>query len=232
MNNLPSISIRFFSDDQYQLDKVFYSNSYKLRGIQDKEKAPIVIDLGAGFGDFTLTSLLLGAKKIYSIEGFIENFKVLLENVGKNNNVIPYLLAISKDKNPIYFGHPKPDKKTYIDFSNIEPYTSSKHNHFSISTSETLDNFLESYIQEPMIDILKINIGFQERDILKTSKLIETKVKNICGETILEPEYVATFKSEMSAKGFINSHIITYNEEDNKIFFIFSKGDIEEYFNL
>lgn len=94
----------------------------------------------------------------------------------------------------------------------------------------SLDYYLSSFVQDTIVDILKINIGGLERDILKSSEMI--KVQSICGETVLEPEHIPAFKAEMAAKGFVNAHVIANTEEDNKIFFIFSKNEIEKYYNL
>ena len=80
----PNIHIRSFTDDQYWLDKVFYSNSYRLKGSKDIQNGPIIVDIGAHCGFFTFTSLALGAKKVYAVEPFIENFKMLLKNTGDN----------------------------------------------------------------------------------------------------------------------------------------------------
>ena len=226
----PIIHIRSFSDDQYLLDKIFYANSYRLRGNKDKNIAPIILDIGAHCGYFTFCALSLGAKKVYSIEPFIENYKILLKNVGDNFNVVPYQIAISSEKNSLTLGYPKPEK-SFLNLSKIEPIITEEEPRY-VCPSNTLDGILSEYIQEEFIDILKINIGYNERDILQTSKLLEMKVKNICGETIIEPEYVASFKAEMAAKGFINSHIISSLEEQNRISFVFSKGDIAERFSL
>jgi FkbM family methyltransferase len=226
----PILHIRSFSDDQYWIDKVFYTNSYRMKGVKEREKAPVVIDIGAHCGYFTFTALALGAKKVYAIEPFVENYKILLKNTGETPQVVQLPLAISNHSIPIDFAYPNPTK-SHLNLSHIEPTVTSDQKYYT-SPSVTLDQLFEFYIQEDVIDILKINIGYQERDILTTSKLLDTKVNSICGETILEPEFVATFKAEMSAKGFVKSHVITSTEETNKIFFIFSKGEIEDYYSL
>lgn len=226
----PLLHIRSFTDDQYWLDKVFYTNSYRIKGFKDREKAPVVVDIGAHCGYFTFTSLALGAKKVYAVEPFVENFKVLIKNAGENTSIVPYLLGISNSMVSIAIDYPTPEK-SHINFSNLQ-VNSFKSEKQYICPSTTLDDFLGRYVSETTIDILKINIGYQERDILASSTLLSEKVKAVCGETVLEPEYVATFKAEMSAKGFVNSHVIASSEEDNKILFIFAKGKIEDYFSL
>lgn len=229
----PILHIRSFTDDQYWIDKVFYTNSYRLRGIQDRSKATVVVDIGAHCGYFTFTALALGAKKVYAVEPFLENYKMLLKNTGDNPFIVTHSLAILNDTDgSLNFKYPKPEK-SHIVFSQVEPFTTIGADDMSYnSPNVSLDTYLRSYVRDSIVDILKINIGYQERDILKGSTVIEEKVNSICGETIIEPENISAFKAEMSAKGFINSHVINSEEEVNKVFFIFSKGDIEQYYSL
>lgn len=224
----PNITLRSFTDDQYWLDKVFYTNSYRLRGIKEQKDSTVCIDIGSHCGFFTFTALALGAKKVYSVEPFIENFKILIKNTGDNYAVVINNLAIGNENGYLRQAYPQPDK-SHISLS-YPPQCDKSVEKQSVCPMVTLDNYLQNFVQEDLIDILKINIGGQERDILNSSNL--DKIQSICGETILEPEFVPAFKSEMSAKGFVKSHVITNAEEDNKIFFIFSKADIEKYYNL
>jgi FkbM family methyltransferase len=227
---LPITMLRNFSDDQFYLDKVFYSNSYHLRGIKDQKDATTVVDLGAHCGYFTFTALALGAKKVYSVEPFIENFKMLLKNVGDNYAVIPNNLAIGRENGSMSFAYPKP-QKSHLAFG--YPQECNKEaDQCSTTPMVTLDYYMSNFVPDPQIDVLKINIGGQERDILKSSPDALSRVQSICGETFLEPENVPAFKSEMAALGFIKNNITTSQEEENKIFFIFSKTDIEKYYSI
>src|ERR1039457_3739787 len=140
--NPPQIAIRSFSDDSYFLDKVFYSNSYRIKGFKDKDKAPIVVDIGAGPGFFAFTVLALGAKKVYSIEPFIENYKMLLKNTGDIPLVVQHQLAISNDNNSLRLAYPTQDKSQLF-FSRIEPIEA-KFTYFCPSV--TLDNLLTTCI--------------------------------------------------------------------------------------
>jgi len=227
--NLPSLSVRQFSSDQFCLDKTFYHNFYHLKGTQDKIKAPVVIDCGAHVGYFSFTALAAGAKKVYAIEPFIENYKMLLKNVGDNSLVIPYQLAIFNNAQRIVFSYPKPDK-THIDFSKVEPKTATSSSKYFVSQSITLDDFLSGYVEEKNVDILKISIGYMEPEILLQSQLLSEKVSNVCGETILDEDGVAKFKVQMEAKGFIKNHL-SRDEEGNTLF-IFSKTNLGDYFNI
>lgn len=226
----PNIHLRSFSDDQYWLNKVFYTNSYRLRGNKDTQNAPVIVDIGAHCGYFVFTALALGAKKVYAVEPFIENFKILLKNIGDNFSVVSNNLAIGRENGCINFAYPKPQKShLMLGYPSECNNTEDKRSTVPIIT---LDYYLSQFIQEKNIDILKINIGGQERDILKSSGESLANIRSVCGETILEPENVPVFKSEMTALGFINNHVVTNTEEENKIFFIFSKDEIEKYYNL
>ena len=224
----PNITIRSFSDDQYWLDKVFYTNSYRLRGIKEGQNHPVIVDIGSHCGYFVFTSLALGAKRVYAVESFIENFKILLKNTGENSAVSQFNLAIGNQNGILKIAYPTP-QKSHLVFG--YPDECNQCEKSSTVSMVTLDNFLSNFIpKEEKIDVLKINIGGQERDILISSNL--DNVESICGETVLEPENIVAFKSEMTAKGFVNSHVINNTEEDNKIFFIFSKSEIEKYYSL
>jgi FkbM family methyltransferase len=228
--NPPIINLRSFSDDQFWLDKVFYSNSYNIRGIKDQKDATTIVDLGAHCGYFAFTALALGAKKVYSVEPFIENFKVLLKNVGDNYTIVTHNLAIGRENGCMNFAYPKP-QKSHLMFGHIQECTQDADK-CATAPSVTLDYYLSNFVPETKIDILKINIGGQERDILKSSVKSLERVESICGETYLEPENVPSFKSEMAALGFIKSHVVSNKEEENIISFIFSKTEIEKYYNL
>jgi FkbM family methyltransferase len=223
----PIIHIRSFTDDQYVLDKVFYSNFYRLKGF--KEKRPIVVDVGAHCGYFTFASLALGADKIYSIEPFFENYSMLVKNCENTSNVILHQLGIDNTLKTISFNFPQP-KKTHIEFNNIQPSFNSDKSKMTTCTAITLDSFLNNYVSESNIDILKINIGVGEINILQSSKL--DNINSICGETYIEQENIPVFKSYMMSKGFIKSLIVPSQEQDNKVLFLFGKSDLEEYYNL
>lgn len=223
----PIINIRSFTDDQYWLDKVFYTNSYKLRGFKINEKRPIVVDIGAHCGYFAFTALSIGAEKVYCVEPFIENYKTLLKNLGDNSAVISHNIAITNNIGFTCFEYPLPEKGTLL-FGFPGNCNDNSFKKCVVSTC-TLDNYISNIVNS-QIDILKINIGGQEKDILLSSNL--DSIQSICGETIIESEHIAEFKAKMFGKGFIKSHISYSKEEQNKISFIFSKVDIESYYSL
>lgn len=226
----PKISIRSFSNDQYILDKVFYANFYRLKGIREPEKQPTVVDIGAHCGYFTFTALALGAKRVYAFEPFIENLKVLCENSHNNGmgEVLIHQLGVNISDSNLNFAYPERQKNgNFFNFSEID-VNAVNAKKLCPCPCLTLDKILTHYVFDD-VDILKINIGYNESEILLGSKIIETKVKNICGEVTITDDKVDKFKADMLAKGFINS-LIEKSPDDNRSFFIFSKVNLDEYF--
>ena len=230
MSLLPKISIRLFSSDQYYLDKCFYSNFYKIRGVKkDSTEKPIVVDLGSMAGYFTIAALSLGAKRVYSFEPLSENYKVLVQNISNNviGDVKPYQIGVYPKDTILTLEVPK-FKDSHFDFSQVLPITHKTSGATENVVVFTLDRILATIVNET-VDILKINIGYAEYDILIGSKL--DNVINICGQTILEKGKLDDFKNLMAAKGFTSCKIAELDENDSILFF-FSKEDINKRFKF
>ena len=117
----PEIITRSFSNDNYVFDNVFFNNCYKLKG--QKEKHPIVVDIGAHAGYFAFTALTLGARKVYSFEPYIDNFNLLLKNCYNPNftgKFTPYQLGIYTSSILGKFDAPKLVYGVYFDLSGIK----------------------------------------------------------------------------------------------------------------
>lgn len=227
----PRLSIRSFTNDQYYLDKIFYANFYKLRGFTQDSVRPVVVDLGAHCGYFSFSALAVGAKKVYSFEPFIENYKMLMHNL--SDQMIAPLLTFQMGvytKNVVLkFGYPKMIKGSYFDFANVGIETNSDSEQMAICPCTNLDNLLENYVSEP-VDILKISLGYAEPDILLSSLLLLEKVKHICGESSLPPEAVELFKNRLADKGFKQFKSTQVDGEQDKILFHASQSKLEEVF--
>ena len=229
----PNLSIRSFTNDQYILDKVFYANFYRIKGFKDAVEKPVVLDIGAHCGYFTFAALALGAKKVFSFEPFLDNYKQLIKNVNDERlgEVVSYQMGIYTTDVRLTFGYPELQKGSFFDFANIGENFNVSNQRVFAAPCLSLDNALQNYIAEP-IDILKICIGYAEMSVLLASKLIQTQVKSICGEAEIDLANQAQFKVAMANKGFIYGDYFPLEaEEDNgKVLFQFSKSPLEETF--
>ena len=229
--HLPKISVRAFTDDQSVLDKCFYSNNYQLKGTKDSSNGPVIVDIGAHVGYFTFTALAMGAKKVYSVEPYIENFKMLLDcdldALERSDRAVPYYLGIYPFEAVFKFNHPEITDGIYYNFSNID-IESDKASGCRNQVIK-LDSFLNDYVIETTVDVLKISIGYSEIEILEGASL--DKVISICGETDEELERIEQFKEMMAQKGFIN-FVLTKGDGESRNVFFASKGDINKHFNV
>lgn len=229
--NLPTINIRAFSSDQYQVDKVFYSNFYQLKGMTNSEKKTVVVDLGAFNGAFSFCALALGHSKTYPIEINPFNYKLLLQNLESfEDKVIAYNLGVYVDNTSLeFYKTPKLENGIYYDFASIELVDTLKEakEYFTVPAF-SLDYILTKFVREH-VDILKINLGYAELEILASSSLIDTKVDNICFETFEDLEKINGFAREMEKKGFKDSQIKRV-EDTNSFLVILSKTSCKEMF--
>ena len=229
----PNLIIRSFTNDQYILDKVFYSNCYRMRAFKEHERRPVVVDIGAHAGYFTFNALALGAKKVYAFEPLIDNFKILLKNVGDTSigPVVPYLFGVYVTNMTISLLRPQLINGTYFDFANIDVSGASPSPEFSQCYAMTLDKLLSDYVCE-QVDLLKISIGpFPQGSIISQSEKIKTDVANICGEVILEnEEHVEMEKQLLKNRGFNNISIEKVKGEEKVYMFMASKTELKEMF--
>lgn len=230
----PKLQIRSFTNDQYILDKVFYSNFYRLRGFKENDKRPVVLDLGAHCGYFTFSALTLGAKKVYSFEPFTPNYKMLIANVGNEPlgqtvPVISYQLGVYVGPVALTFGNPELLNKSYFDFSNVGYDSNPTSPDFCKCCMLSLDTILEHYVGE-QVDIMKISVGYGEIAILESSELIKTRVSNLCGEITTDVKGQERLKSVLGTKGFIDTVFYPVEGEENKFLFHSSKSDRKEVF--
>lgn len=78
--------------DILTLKEVVIDDEYQCRGVRVDDKDKIIIDVGAGFGDFSImTAKKFPEAKIYAFEPDPDYFSLLQENIISNNicNIIP-----------------------------------------------------------------------------------------------------------------------------------------------
>ena len=226
----PELTIRLFSNDQYCLDKVFYSNFYRLKPREDKEQN-VVVDIGAHCGYFAFAAMSMGAKRIYCFEPFIDNFRILSKNTEQSEAgvIIPHQLGVYPISSNLKFFYPTYGEGKFFDFSNIEIDKTEGKYHTSPCIS--LDEILQEYVQEDVVDILKINMGYAEGEVLMSSHTLNRKVNAICGEIFSDKEGIQEFKSIMEKKGYTDSYFSTVSEEEGKFVFLLAKDKCDKYFN-
>lgn len=227
----PTLKIRSFTNDQFILDKVFYANSYKIRGFLEPEKKPVVLDLGAHCGYFTFTALSLGASKVYAFEPFTPNYKILLDNVGDSpiGRVVTYQLGVYVAPMRLTFNYPQLLDKSYFDFANIGFENNLSVPEFCHCCVQPLDVLLADYVGE-QVDIMKLSIGYSEASIIDSSDLISTRVANVCGEISDNPEAQKRLQAVLFSKGFIDTEFYPITGE-NKAVYNSSKTNRKEVFN-
>lgn len=221
---VPEIIIRPFSNDQHVLDKVLYGNIYRLKTLKTEARPnPVVLDIGAHCGYFSLHTVLLGASKVYSLEPYLENFKVLLKNTEWiSDKVVPMNIGVQPSSGHVIFSHPEP-KQSFYDFENIRIENKST-NGYQIGYCTNLKVVFNMFLDEKEIDLTKINMGYHADifdDVLKKSK-------NVCGECD-NPEDLTRIVEKMTELGFKDSQIAQYNDS---FIYLFSQTDCNEIFDI
>lgn len=227
MTVTPDLTIRVFTNDQYVLDKVFYNNFYRLKVLPENA---IVVDVGAHVGYFTVASILKGASKVYAFEALSANFRYLAKNteffadkVQLNKSAVLFQNSLLTLAQPTFTEEGK-----FFDFNNIE-IEPSKDVPSETVPSFTLDSAL-STIEDDKIDLLKINLGNNEMEILNNSSKLD-RVQNICGEMYnADTTVIHETIEHLKEQGFSKSWFAK-SDEDTEIF-IFSRGDAAEMFDL
>ena len=81
------------------------------------------------------------------------------------------------------------------------------------------------------IDVLKINIGYFEHEVLLRSELLPKNVNSICGEVELDEAALLDFKKQLGIKGFMNFYSKPPNEVGRTQFWA-SKLPLSQNFNI
>ena len=142
--------------DLITIKEVILDDEYRLKRLKNNIK--VVIDVGAGLGDFALFAARQFPKaKIFSFESNKEQYELLKENLRINiiQNVVPYNVAVgTKDRYTLF----------------IAPFNVHAS---TVKTSRTIKEIkvkgvkLDRYIESP-IDLLKIDCEGGEIDVLNS----------------------------------------------------------------
>ena len=225
----PEITVRLFTNDQFYLDKVFYSNVYKLANLPEKS---VVVDIGAHVGYFALNSVVRGAAKVYCFEPNRYNFECLLTNTRDvRDTIVTHNFAVLFDDSTLEFEVPKFNENIYFDFGAIDIAEQSSEKK-EVSPVFSLDSVLTKFIQDKKIDLLKINLGGEyETDVLCASKYINC-AEAVCGIAIGDgASQFDKLVAHMNTNGFKNVKLLPTGDEGETLF-VFSKSDSSKLFQI
>ena len=225
----PEISLRTFTDDQYVLDKVFYANNYRLKQLPEKEKVTVV-DIGAHIGTFSLLCLMRGADKVYAMEPFGDNHRMLIKNLRDFSDKASMMrLGIYTETRFASLAYPT-NENNFFYLSNINLHSDGADTPSELSHFVKLDELLTA-ILETEVDILKLSIGYAEADILLSSERID-KCNYVCGEMSVSKEKIEQLIQYMDTKGFKDSFFAESKDKEGAYLYLFAKGKCEDLFNL
>jgi len=223
----PLINVRSYSSDQYFLDKVFYSNFYRLKKVDQK----IALDIGSHAGYFCLTAMAMGYSKVYAFEPFVENYRLLLKNTEVfSSNVISNQLGISHEDKEFYINPPKINSSNFLDYSSIEE--SQEKQDYCVKFI-SLNKAAKVFVKEDFIDLLKINTGYPF-DFVSNNESAFSHILNICFEMIYDKDEALFIKEKLVSLGFKDSLMVELKEKDNSFGYLgfFSKNSLNDLFEI
>lgn len=216
---LPELTIRSHSSDQFVIDRVLYSNSYRLNRFIPNST---VVDIGAHIGAFSLASLLNGASKIYAIEPSQFNHRILVKNLSDFSKDFS-VFHLGVDPNSGFKNMSKPEmvNSSFLEFSNLSTKNSDESYKADKSYFVSLDEIL-SMIDE-QIYLLKISTSGSEFEILSGCKKL-SMVRNLCLEVNCSHEEAKVMSEDIKRKGSFKDSVIEKVGEKTYLL-LFSKDD-------
>jgi len=126
---------------------------------------PVVVDVGAYIGAYTLVACKEGAQVI-ALEPDPENYNVLKSNIALNrctDRVKPLMIAAGSKEGllPLYKG------RSFVTSSIVQDFRSATSEVKAYVKVDTLDNILAREASDSRIDYLKIDVEGAEVDVLK-----------------------------------------------------------------
>jgi FkbM family methyltransferase len=229
----PNIHIRSYSTDQYYLDKVFYSNFYRLKKLDVDPQAGsriVAVDIGAHCGYFVLAALAANYTKCYAFEPFADNYRMLLKNTEVFTDAVsPYQIAAFHRHTTFKLPEPKINSQHVLDYGTIQP-SDSGENVLSLSMIE----ILQGLITEQRINLLKINIGAYLFDFVSLNEQAFGNVENVCFEIPHSPNELKYLKSKLASIGFSDNLVLELKDKGQNFGFLgfFSKNKLTDAFDV
>lgn len=225
----PNVTIRSYTTDQYYLDKIFYSNFYRLKKVEPGNLNSVAIDIGAHCGYFSLTAMSAGYKKCYAFEPFSENYKILNKNTEVfSGAIITYQAAILNGNGFSTLSKPDFNEIHFLDYGNLQHGVEGE-----VIIDIPLHKALDIIVTENEVSLIKINTGYAF-DFVSGNEQSLSKVKSICFELPYSREELGYMKDKLVKLGFSNNLVIELKEKDRFFGFLafFSKDNLENTFDI
>ena len=230
----PIIHIRSYSTDQYYLDKVFYSNFYRLKKInsdQQPESEASVIDIGAHCGYFTLTAIAAGYSRCYAFEPFAENYRMLSKNIEIfSDSVSTFQLGAYHQNKYTYLKSPELNHNQFLDYGVIKEQQTPND---SFSSFISISDIIKNVVSNSSVSLLKINTGYPF-DFITNNELAFSSIKSICFEMPYDKAEIKYIKQKLQDLGYKDSLIIELKDKEQEFGFLgfFSKDELENTFDI
>ena len=216
---LPEITIRSHSSDQFVIDRVLYSNSYRLNRFIPN---CTVVDVGAHIGAFSISSIVHGASKVYAFEPSQFNYKVLVKNLSEfSKDISTFQIGFDSISGFKAMSQPQTVGSAFVEFSNLTINAKGDGYKSDMAYFVNLDETLSMIEDE--IYLLKISAPGLEFKLLNESKTLSL-AKNLCFETNCSSEEASGISDEIKRKGAFKDAIFEKVGEKTYLF-LFSKDD-------
>lgn len=216
---LPEITIRSHSSDQFVIDRVLYSNSYRLNRFIPNST---VVDVGAHIGSFSLASIINGASKVYAFEPSQFNYRVLVKNFSEfSKDFSTFQIGVDSSSGFKAMSQPQTISSSFVEFSNLTINTKEDDYKSDMAYFVNLDEII-SMIEEE-IYLLKISVPGFESKLLNESRTL-SKVRNLCFEMDCSKEESESISYDIKRKGAFKDVVVEKIGEKSYLF-LFSKDD-------
>jgi FkbM family methyltransferase len=226
----PLISIRSYTTDQYHLDKVFYSNVYRLKKLSPENDKSVIVDIGAHCGYFSLAAMSAGYQKCYAFEPFSDNYKTFCKNTEVfSDSISSYQLALHHQRDFFKLSPPVLEESKFLDFGQLTQSRVEGETVLAVSIAEAFTDLIES----KEIKTVKLNTGYPF-DFITGNESAWSKVENFVFEGLYSNIEIKYIKEKLANLGFKDSLLIELKDKDKNFGFLgfFSKNNLSDVFDV